>query len=307
MRRLDLLDAADHPAVHEVADHPGLRRRERRRAAVRLRGRAAGRAAAAAPAVAVVAVQVGADVRRAAVGLAVLAPRPVAAGGDVVLGAVRVDRRDDPDLPAVHDVADPGVGGVVVGVLVQQVQRHLHGQVLPGVVVGLVEHLGLVLVGAHVVGDLHRDDVPALVRLCRASACWRSPGTPRPPGSPRRSSRRSCGTPRPGTGSRGWTAPLSGSSAGTGSTLKPSARRALTSAPVAVIVRTPCSMPSIAAPVPATALRFANVRASWTSYWAGVSSARAPRWRARRRCEDAAVAARPSRAAATRRGECVVS
>src|SRR6185503_5460554 len=150
---------ADDPAVDEVPDDPGLGRREGRRATVGLRGGAAGRAAAAAPLVAVVAVEVRAHVRGTGVGLAVLAPRAVAAGGDVVLRAVRVHRRDDPDLAAVHDGADPGVGRVVVRVQVQQVDRHLHGQVLAGVVVGVVEHLGLGLVGADVVGDLDGHDV----------------------------------------------------------------------------------------------------------------------------------------------------
>ena len=161
---LDLLHAADHPTVDEVAQRLRLGCGERRRPPVGLRRGGAGRAAAAAPVVGPVAVQVGADVGRTAVGLPVLAPGPVRPGGDVVLAAVRVDRRHDPDLPAVDDVGDPGVGAVAVGEQVEQVDRHLDGQVLTGVLLGVEQDLGLVLVGADVVGDLHRHQVAALVR-----------------------------------------------------------------------------------------------------------------------------------------------
>ena len=161
---LDLLHATDHPAVDEVAQRLRLGCGERRRPPVGLRRGGAGRAAAATPVVGPVAVQVGADVGRTAVGLPVLAPGPVRPGGDVVLAAVRVDRRHDPDLPAVDDVGDPGVGAVAVGEEVEQVDRHLDGQVLTGVLLGVEQDLRLVLVGADVVGDLHRHQVAALVR-----------------------------------------------------------------------------------------------------------------------------------------------
>ena len=162
--RLDLLDPADDPAGDEVAHPLGLRRGERGRAAVGLRRGAAGRAAAAAPLVAPVAVEVGADGAGAGVGLPVLPPGPVRPGGDVVLGAVRVHRDHDPDLAGVDQGADRRVGGVLRGQLGDDVEAHLRGQVLPGVLLAGEEDLGLVLVGGHVVADLHRGQLPALVR-----------------------------------------------------------------------------------------------------------------------------------------------
>src|SRR6185436_15370827 len=100
--RLDLLDAADDPGVDEVAQALRLGRREGRRSAVGLTAGAARRTAAAAPLEAPVAVQVGTHVGRTRIGLAVLAPGPVGAGRDVILAAIRVHVRDDPDLAAVH-------------------------------------------------------------------------------------------------------------------------------------------------------------------------------------------------------------
>ncbi len=162
-RRGDLLLAADHPGADEVGDHLGLLGGLRRAAPVGLAGGGTGGAAAAAPLVVPVAVEVGADVAAAGVRLPVLAPTAVAAGGDVVLAAVRVEVRDHPDLPVVDDIGDPAVGGVLVAEFVQQVERHLDGEVLAGVLVGGEEHLGFVLVGTDVVADLDGDDRPALV------------------------------------------------------------------------------------------------------------------------------------------------
>src|SRR5215470_8017639 len=160
----DLLRAADDPAAHEVGDHAHLGRRLAEGAAVGLAARAAGGAAAAAPVVVPVAVQVGADVGRAGVRLPVLAPGPVRAGGDVVLAAVGVQVGQDPDLARVDQIGDLGVGAVATGEQVHQVEGHLDGEVLAGVLVVGEQHLGLVLVGSDVVGDLDRVDRPALVR-----------------------------------------------------------------------------------------------------------------------------------------------
>src|SRR5690606_42127827 len=121
------------------------------------------RAVAAGPLVGAVPVDVGGDGRAALVRLPGVAPALVLAGGDVVLDAVRVDLRDDPDLRGVHQRLDLLVGRVVVGVAVDDAQAHLGGQVLARVHVAGEQHLGLVLVGVHVVADLHQRDVPALV------------------------------------------------------------------------------------------------------------------------------------------------
>src|SRR5690606_9968881 len=112
---------------------------------------------AAAPLVAPVAVEVGAAV------LPVLAPALVLAGRDVVGGAVRVGHRHHPDLPAVHGLPHTAVGGVAVGEPLHDVQAHLGGEVLAGVLVADEQHFRLVLVLGRVVADLHQRDVAALV------------------------------------------------------------------------------------------------------------------------------------------------
>ena len=163
--RLDLLATADPATGHEVADGPRFRRRERLRTMVGRGGLRARRPAAAGPVVAVVAIDVGADRGRPGVRLAVLAPGAIGRAGQVVLGAVGVDREDDPDLARVDDVGDPLVGAVAVGQPVQDRQRLLEREVLPGVVEAIEHDLGLGLVDVHVVGHLGDPDVAALVAL----------------------------------------------------------------------------------------------------------------------------------------------
>ncbi len=128
----------------------------------RLRGR---RAVAAGPVVAVVAVDVRADRARAAVRLAVLAPAPVGRARDVVLAAIGVDHRDDPDLALVDQPGDRRVRAIAGGEPRQHGQRLLRRQVLAGVVEPVEHDLGLVLVEGHVVRHLDRPDVAALVAL----------------------------------------------------------------------------------------------------------------------------------------------
>ncbi len=98
--RPDLLTAVDHAAGHEVAHRAVLGRRERARSAVGDGLRVRAGPPAATPAVAVVAIEVGADRRRARGRLAVLAPVVEVPAGDVVLGAIGVDHEHDPDLAA---------------------------------------------------------------------------------------------------------------------------------------------------------------------------------------------------------------
>src|SRR5205085_6500000 len=112
-----------------------------------LPARLRGRAAADVPGVGVVAVQVDARVGDVGVG----AGRGPAAGGRVAvltppLGAglharvaVRVDDRDDPDLPAVDQVGEQRVAAVVVDEHVQGAQRQLGRDDLAGVVGAQVE------------------------------------------------------------------------------------------------------------------------------------------------------------------------
>src|SRR5690606_31532795 len=140
--RGDLLLAVDHPAADEVGDLLHLGGGLGGRAAVGDVGGVAGGAAAAAPLVGPVPVQVGADGAGALVGLGVLPPRLVGAVGDVVLAAVRVDVGQDPDLPGIDQLGHLGVAAVVLGEGAQQVDRHLHGQVLAGVLGVGEQHLG---------------------------------------------------------------------------------------------------------------------------------------------------------------------
>ena len=138
-------------------------RRQRARAAVRLAASVAARAAATAPPVAVVAVVVGPD--RIRVRLAVLPPELVRAGGDVVLGAVRVQARDDVDLAGVDELRNLGRhvrSGA--GEHVQEREHDLDGQVLARVVLSDEEDARLGEVVRGVVRDARTDDVPALVR-----------------------------------------------------------------------------------------------------------------------------------------------
>ncbi len=89
---------------HEIGHPRVLGRRERARAAVGVAPPVPARPTAAAPPVAVVAVLIGSD--RLRVRLPVLAPEPVGAGGDVVLGAVGVQAGDDVDLALVDEPRD---------------------------------------------------------------------------------------------------------------------------------------------------------------------------------------------------------
>ena len=201
-RGLDLLTAADPAAGHEVADGARLGRREGLRAVVGGRRLRARRAAAARPVVAVVAVEVGPDRARARVRLAVLAPGAVGRTGEVVFGAVGVDREDDPDLAAVDDVGDPLVGAVAIRQPAQDRQRLLEREVLAGVVESVEHDLGLGLVGRDVVGDLGDPQVAAPVALAdRAERDDVRMGGLGGRGS-RRPSRRRCGTPSRRPGSR---------------------------------------------------------------------------------------------------------
>ena len=161
----DLLAAVDDPAVHEVAQGPGLGGGEGRRPPVVPRGRVARRAAAAPPAVVVVAVQVGPDETGPGRRLAVLAPEPVRVAGDVVDVPVRVEREDDPDLAGVDHGAHAGVGRVVARERVEEGERLLQAEPLAGVVQGVDQDLRLRLVERHVVGDLGDPDVAPLVAL----------------------------------------------------------------------------------------------------------------------------------------------
>jgi hypothetical protein len=87
----------------------------------------------------------------------------------------------------------------------------------------------------------------------------------------------------------------------TASTVKPSARNALTSETVAVTVTIECSTLSMAAPVLAITLRCVEVRASRISYWALVSARAAPGWAVLGRADTGplATSATPTVRAAT--------
>ncbi len=175
---LDLLHATDPAAGDEVAQDLILRGLERVLTAVARGARLAARSAAARPLVAPVPVQVDADLVRAGVCLAVLAPAGESARTDVVHGAIRVEHRDDPDLARVddrgHALAERRRLPVVVGQQMDQVQALLGGEVLAGVHVALDEDLRLSLVAIGVVADLDRPDRPALEAVADA----RQPGDP---------------------------------------------------------------------------------------------------------------------------------
>ena len=115
--------------------------------------------------IAVVPVEVRADRARPGVGLAVLAPGPVRRAGEVVLGAVRVDREHDPDLAGVDDAGDPAVRAVARGQPAQQREVLLERQVLAGVMQRIEHDLRLGLVGGDVVRDLGDPQVAMLVAL----------------------------------------------------------------------------------------------------------------------------------------------
>ena len=183
----DLLPAVDHPAREEVAHVPGLGGGERVRTHVGDRERVLARAPLGdPPAIAEVPVQVGADRGRARGRLAVLPPEVEVAARDVGLGPVRVHREDDPDLPGVDDVRDPGVvTDVAVDEPVHDPEGHLETHVLVGVGQPVEQDLGLVLVDGDVVRDLDRPHVPALVGLADREPLDDSPGGP-----PRRRRRR---------------------------------------------------------------------------------------------------------------------
>jgi hypothetical protein len=95
----------------------------------------------------------------ALVGLPVLAPVVVGAAGDVVLGAVGVEARDDVDLARVNQVRDLRL----LEELVHDREHHLDGQVLARVMLADVEDAGLGEVVGRVVGDADADEVTAFV------------------------------------------------------------------------------------------------------------------------------------------------
>src|SRR5205814_832861 len=143
-------------------------------AAVDERTRVSARAAATAPPVAPIAIEIDADIRRAGDVLAVLAPVVQDAAADVVFRAVGVDHGYDPYLARVDDVChaplqlvlDVGrVCAIMLGQQVDQVQVHLHAQVLARVVERFELRLRLVLFDAHFVADLDRPDLAPEVAL----------------------------------------------------------------------------------------------------------------------------------------------
>ena len=95
------------------------------------------------------------------------------AGRDVVLAAVRVHVRDDPDLARIHvGLAGPRVSASWCG----EVERHLDREVLAGVLAGGEQDLGLGLVGGDVVGDLDRRQITPLVGLMPIRWTLTTPG-----------------------------------------------------------------------------------------------------------------------------------
>ena len=102
--------------------------------------------------------------------LAVLAPVVELAAGDVVLGAVRVDHEDDPDLAAVDDVRDPRVGPVAVDEPVEDVRVISAPMCSSAWVPPSNRTSGSASSTADVVGDLGRPDVAALVALADREA-----------------------------------------------------------------------------------------------------------------------------------------
>jgi hypothetical protein len=83
--------------------------------------------------------------------------------GDVVVGAVGIDREDQVDLAPVDDVGDPGVVPVAVDQPAHDPDDHLDAHVLVGVVTTVEQHLRLGLIRADVVRDLHRPQFAAQV------------------------------------------------------------------------------------------------------------------------------------------------
>ncbi len=110
--RGDLLATADDAAVDEVAIRLHLGRPPRFGPAVGVTRRVGARSTAAAPLIAELAVEVDTDLARAGDDLAILAPRVEGAAGEVVLGTVGVEHRNDPHLAAVDDVGDALVAAV---------------------------------------------------------------------------------------------------------------------------------------------------------------------------------------------------
>ncbi len=166
----DLLAATHDAARQEVAHRAGLGARERLRTTVGDRRRVRARAAATAPPVAVISVEVRTDIAGPGRRLAVLAPVVEPAVADVVVGAIRVDREDEPDLAAVDDVRDARVRAISVDQPAHDLDDHLGAHVLVGVVAAVEQDLGLGLIGRDVVRDLHRPHVAAAVALADAEA-----------------------------------------------------------------------------------------------------------------------------------------
>ncbi len=106
----------------------------------------------------------GGDPAVAVVVAQVLAPQALAVGGVRVVVAVGVGAEQEPQLAGVHQLRDPLVLAVVVERVVHQPPGHLGGDPLAGVLVGHVEHGGLVAVLGllRVLADLQGEDVLAL-------------------------------------------------------------------------------------------------------------------------------------------------
>ncbi len=127
-------------------------------------------ATAAVPGVAELAVEIDADLARVRDGLAVLAPLLWRAAREVVLGAVGIHHRHDPDHRRVEDLghalAEVARQAVVVGEDLHHVQGELVRGALASVHQGVDEDLGLALGrAADVGGQLDAPDVTALVAL----------------------------------------------------------------------------------------------------------------------------------------------
>ena len=149
--------------VHKIAQGLGLRLGEGIGASIDLAGsRTAG--ARSPPGIVIVAVGVHA-IGPIAVVTSVLAPPAIGTTGDVVFPAVGIGIGEHVDLARVHQLGHPAQQTIVVSEILDYGQAHLHGQVLAGVVMTDIEHLGFVLVNLGVVADLHHPQIASLPGL----------------------------------------------------------------------------------------------------------------------------------------------